>query len=248
MSKGLETATDNVAFSKYPFQNGRVASFTEGKDQEFPSNLYIWQKTIYFAQKSSTLFGYVESGNTVIVLPNAVYRISQGMYFSIPLQNFEFVQITGGQGYIAERLGYTGFFQIAGEVEEQGRLKYIDGCTDSLLIAPVKFGDPCFNLLYFPPNTRQTLHTHPSVRLGMVASGSGYCMLEGGKEEPLKKGDIFVIHTDGIHAFRTESEAMRVIAYHPDSDFGPTDEEHPMLNRTIVGGTSAKYIDEIRTQ
>jgi hypothetical protein len=25
-----------------------------------------------------------------------------------------------------------------------------------------------------------------------------------------------------------------VIAYHPDSDFGPTHENHPMVNRTIV--------------
>jgi hypothetical protein len=23
-----------------------------------------------------------------------------------------------------------------------------------------------------------------------------------------------------------------VLAFHPDSDFGPTDEDHPMLNRT----------------
>ena len=29
---------------------------------------------------------------------------------------------------------------------------------------------------------------------------------------------------------------MDVIAYHPDSDWGPTDETHPMVNRTFVEG------------
>jgi len=27
---------------------------------------------------------------------------------------------------------------------------------------------------------------------------------------------------------------MDIIAYHPDSDFGPTDIDHPMLNRTYI--------------
>jgi hypothetical protein len=27
---------------------------------------------------------------------------------------------------------------------------------------------------------------------------------------------------------------MRVIAYHPDGDWGPTDENHTMLNRTYI--------------
>jgi hypothetical protein len=27
---------------------------------------------------------------------------------------------------------------------------------------------------------------------------------------------------------------MDVIAFHPDSDWGPTDEKHPMLNRTYL--------------
>ena len=29
---------------------------------------------------------------------------------------------------------------------------------------------------------------------------------------------------------------MDVVAYHPDSDFGPTHEEHPMVNRTRIDG------------
>lgn len=40
---------------------------------------------------------------------------------------------------------------------------------------------------------------------------------------------------------------MDVIAYHPDSDTGPTYDDQPMINRTIVDGVSAADIDEIRT-
>jgi hypothetical protein len=40
---------------------------------------------------------------------------------------------------------------------------------------------------------------------------------------------------------------LRVIAYHPDSDFGPTHEDHPMINRTMVGGVSASELPHLRT-
>ena len=49
-------------------------------------------------------------------------------------------------------------------------------------------------------------------------------------------GLIFVIPPDSLHRFRTTNESMDVIAYHPDSDWGPTHEDHPMVNRTLVGG------------
>ena len=52
----------------------------------------------------------------------------------------------------------------------------------------------------------------------------------------------------GAHCFRTEDSGMCVIAYHPDSDFGPTDDEHPMINRTIVDGKRANEQTEIRTK
>ena len=41
---------------------------------------------------------------------------------------------------------------------------------------------------------------------------------------------------------------MDVIAFHPDSDFGPTDIEHPMINRTIVNGVKASELENIRTK
>ena len=37
-----------------------------------------------------------------------------------------------------------------------------------------------------------------------------------------------------LHSFRTTSDIMDIIAFHPDSDTGPTDENHPMINRTYI--------------
>jgi AraC-like ligand binding domain len=85
------------------------------------------------------------------------------------------------------------------------------------------------------------VHSHPSIRLGVVARGEGRAfgpMLGGGTwEQPLRPGAMFLLHPHEMHAFRTSEsgQSMDVIAYHPDSDWGPTDAIHPMLNRTYRG-------------
>ena len=132
-------------------------------------------------------------------------------------------------------------------VEPVGRLRYIDGCTDSLLIPPQMLGDPCLNALYFPAHISQTEHTHPSPRIGLVARGSGECHTREATHS-LFPGLTFIITADGKHRFSTTEEAMIVVAYHPDSDYGPTHETHPMINRTIVQGVSASQIELIRTR
>jgi mannose-6-phosphate isomerase-like protein (cupin superfamily) len=152
------------------------------------------------------------------------------MYFSIPGP----FSIEGGKGLLLfPGASYRGFFQIGGPVEPRGRLRYIDGCTDSLLIPPIRLGDPCLNLLHIPPETQQSVHTHPSFRLGMIVEGSGHCV-SGAGEQPLKCGDVFYIPKDCLHSFRTASDDLLVLAFHPDSDTGPTDEDHPMRNRTVL--------------
>ena len=124
-------------------------------------------------------------------------------------------------------------------------------------------GDPCFNHLHFPSNISQTPHTHPSHRIGIVSNGSGECVTPFGNLD-LKEDMIFIIKEwDGVsfrkgldnkdyevgnHCFYTFAEDMDVIAFHPDSDFGATDINHPMINRTIVKGKSANTIDSIQTK
>ncbi len=123
-----------------------------------------------------------------------------------------------------------------GPIEPKGRLRYIDGCSDSLLCAPPRKGDPCLNHLHFPGGIDQTEHTHPSLRAGIIARGEGACCTPDG-ETRLTRNLIFVIPAAALHRFRTDQgQSMDVVPYHPDSDYGPTDEEHPMVNRTLVGG------------
>jgi quercetin dioxygenase-like cupin family protein len=94
-------------------------------------------------------------------------------------------------------------------------------------------GDPCLNLLYLPPGTRQTPHTHPSLRVGLVVRGAGRCLSPAGPVA-LAPGRAFVIRAGAPHCFHTDDEPLAVVAYHPDSDFGPTHEDHPMINRTVT--------------
>jgi hypothetical protein len=69
-----------------------------------------------------------------------------------------------------------------------------------------------------------------------VVRGQGWCVTPGGTTR-LEAHLIFVIPTDGLHRFRTDpGQSMDVVPYHPDSDWGPSHEEHPMVNRTLVSG------------
>ena len=170
----------------------------------------------------TTCYGYVIDGEAKvdgIVLP-------KGYAFSA----LEFVE--GDKVVIIERPGYRGQ-QMFAKVEDIGRVCYIDGCTDSVLIPPGRKGDPCLNSLHFPPGITQSFHTHPTLRAGVVARGKGWATTSQG-EKPLKEGDVWLIDAHERHRFRTDEEGMIVVAFHPDSDWGPTDENHPMLNRTYL--------------
>ena len=151
------------------------------------------------------------------------------------------------------RYGQPPFLNIGGPIERTGRLRYIDGCTDSLLVPPTVIGEPCFNHLHFPPRISQTCHTHPSDRVGMVTRGRGRCVVPPSDEEPngaeipLVPGVVFEIPAGAPHSFFTDDSHLDVIAWHPDSDFGPQHDDHPMINRTIINGISAAKLKGVRT-
>ena len=214
--------------SIYPLSHSQPR---ELDDRRFPSQFSSWRNAPLILHDVGTHFGYVHSGIATIELQTGEFQLGGGMYFSVPGKTR--IRCEQGVGFVATRLNYRGFFQLGGPAEEQGRLSYIDGCSDSLLLSPIVEGDPCLNLLYLPPNTEQTEHTHPSYRVGMIASGRGICRTPA-METPLKPGDVFEISPGALHSFHTGEESLRVIAWHPDSDFGPTHHNHPMINRTII--------------
>jgi quercetin dioxygenase-like cupin family protein len=229
------------SFIPYGLSHGLLADMG---DDPFPTKLWSWSDSLLQLEEGATHFGYVHEGSVTLEHVSGTFNLSGGMYFSAPGAT----TIRGaGAGIAVSRLGYDSFFNIGGPVERRGRLKYIDGCTDSLLIPPVMMGDACLNLLYFPPGVTHTHHTHPSMRVGVVIRGRGECTTPSGSI-PLIPGRVFVIPAEGIHGFVTVDSEMAVIAYHPDSDYGPTHELHPMINRTIVDGRPANLIDDIRTR
>jgi quercetin dioxygenase-like cupin family protein len=193
------------------------------------------------------VFGFVLDGeNAVLRLAGRPFSLPSGAYFVVNAGTAELTS-PGGRILLVFAPGADFPFQIGGPIEPRGRLRYIDGCTDSLLIAPWRRGEACLNLLHIPPGVEQTMHTHPSDRIGVVVSGRGQCVTPAGVVE-LAPGLIWRIPADGLHRFRTTDDSLRIVAWHPDSDTGPTDDDHPMVNRTLVGGVSAAEIDEIRTR
>lgn len=194
-------------------------------------------------ETAGTHYGVVVEGPVHLGCDAGDYVLGAGMVFCVPGA----LRLEGGLSWVVSDAAARGFFQICGPIEAVGRLRYIDGCTDSLLIPPPLRGEPCLNHLHFPPATDQTLHTHPSVRVGLVLRGEGWCKAPEG-ELPLRAGLAFWLPAETRHAFRTGALPMDVVAFHPDSDFGPTHDDHPMINRTLVDGVSARHIDAIRTR
>lgn len=216
------------AFVGFPAHHGVLADLS---GDQHPSRLSAWSGADLDLDDRGTHFGYCRTAGSTLICDRGHFPVTAGLYFSLPGAG----RIEGdGEGLVMTRLDHEGFFLVGGPVETRGRLRYIDGCTDSLLIPPVILGDPCLNLLHIPPQTHQTRHVHPSIRLGTILSGRGTCVTPEG-DTALEPGMIFMIRTGGQHSFHTADEALRVLAWHPDSDFGPTHEDHPMINRTWIG-------------
>ncbi len=176
------------------------------------------------------------AGSSTLDRAGASYPIAAGMFACVPGACTVDGSRSGtgtGTGLVVTHSGYRGLFQLGGPIEDAGRLRYIDGCTDSLLLGPPVLGDPCLNHLHIPAGTSQSRHVHPSVRVGLIARGEGVCVTPEG-ELALRPGLAFVIPADMLHSFCTRDASLDVVVYHPDSDTGPTHEDHPMLNRTLL--------------
>ncbi len=192
--------------------------------------IWGWQEEVLALPVEATCYGMVTADQAVLDDPGAGrFELRQGMFFALP----EGGSVQGGSGLVIALSDYRGLRQMGGPLEAVGRLRYIDGCSDTLLISPPRLGEPCLNHLHIPPHTDQTPHTHPSVRIGVIMGGTGECRtLEG--VYPLRPGMGWYIPTGCLHSFFTRDEALDVVAWHPDSDFGPRDDDHPMINRTVI--------------
>lgn len=212
------------------FQAG-AAAIMPGTDPVFPSSLVVADGRPVEIAAADSAFGYAWGGTGRVSMGARAIALESGMFFSIPGP----ATLEGVSGFVAVRHGYRSL-ALLGVLELVGRLAYIDGCSDTLLIAPPVMGDPCLNYLHMPAGTRQSQHTHPSVRIGMIAGGSGWC-LSPASRQPLAAGLVFILAPGEQHSFHTDGEAMHIVVYHPDSDFGPQAHDHPMINKTILAGS-----------
>ena len=152
----------NEHFNAYEDKDGLIVS---DRKSQLPTDILAWSSPGYQLELSNVgthfLFVQSDSSEVTIEIPGigtTSYTLHKNMYMSVPGAAI----VSGGKGIAVTRVGYRGLFSLGGPIERYGRLRYIDGGSDTLLISPPRMGDPCLNLLHFPPGTAQTRHTHQS--------------------------------------------------------------------------------------
>jgi len=213
-----------------------LSNYIDARNTMYPAQAWMLDSgesfTLPQSCDHSSVYGY-SFGHTAIKVDGRSYTLLPQHYFSFSVtSSFTVASVSEGHLFLVCRSGYRAQ-DVLGRIEDRGRLTYIDGCSDSLLVYPPRQGDPSLNLLYFPPGIDQTFHVHPSIRLGCIARGQGLADLKH-TEHQLNAGDMFYLTEQELHRFRTKNSSMTVIAWHPDGDWGPTDHNHTMLNRTYI--------------
>ena len=216
-------------------------------ETDFPLQVSILQPDESLTLSAEgTHFGFVWQGTAQLSRDGSSEPIpvSAGMYFSAA----ESITLDGQNvsGLVITHSGYRGQFLLGGPVEIVGRFPYIVGGTTSILLPPMTVGDPCLHALYMPPNVDQTVHHHPSDRIGIIIKGSGQCCSQQTCAD-LLPGTLFHISAAQKHKFVTGENGLDLVVFHPDSDMGFSDRAHPMLSRTLVNDVRATELPNIQT-
>lgn len=181
-------------------------------------------------------------GTYYIMLQNASYYSDnikfENVNAALAVNSFFTIKCSKGTAVVIE---YPGLHLLESRYYvqdklEMGNLSYMDGGTNTTAVNPGRLGDPVVNYVHFPAGMYQTLHTHPSHRIGMVLKGVGKIELDHG-EFPLETGDVFFMQRNMLHNFTCpyENEDVVLFVFAPDSGTGPTDEVNPLKIRTYVG-------------
>jgi hypothetical protein len=199
------------------------------------SQLEILTAFIKKTEANATTYGYVLSGRAEVKAAGFCFDGNAGTFFCIP---GPFEMDATGIVVAIRRACYKGLLS-AGRLESTGRLAYLNGCSSTVLIPPPKLGDPVLNHLHIPYGVDQIEHTHPSIRLGVVVRGAGIARgrdLElNDWQKPLFEGCVFFLSAGELHGFSTMADqcGLDLVTYHPDSEWGPSDDDHPMLSSTV---------------
>ena len=188
----------------------------------------------------SRAFDYTR-GTYYVMLQNASYYSDnvklEDVNAALAVNNHFTVKCGSGTAVIIEYMGLR-LLESRYYVQDKlgmGNLSYMDGGTNTTAINPGRLGDPVINYVHFPAGMQQTLHTHPSHRVGMVLRGRGRVELDHGNFE-LAAGEVFFMQRNVLHNFTCPyNEDVVLYVFAPDSGTGPTDEVNPLKIRTYVG-------------
>ncbi len=213
----------------------------------FPARVSTWHERALDLPDSGTHFGFVAQGRASLWRQeySTEYGLVAGMYFCLPRGGY--LDGTQSTGIVITCLNYRGMFSLGGPIESRGRLAYIDGGMSTVLIPPMQRGEPCLNAMYFPSGVEQTLHSHPSYRVGLAIAGT--CeIITPTTIIDIEPNTVFVIPAHSLHRFRTYDQNLTIVVFHPSSSIGLTHQQNPMLEQTIVDGVSAAQRPDIQTR
>jgi len=202
----------------------------------YPSELVLRRGpcTVELRDVDSTVYGCVLDGVAALDYLGHPMALAKDFYFAVPGRADLEIGPSTVVGLV-RRAGYLGQFTV-GKVEDRGRLRYVDGCSASILVHPPRRGDPVLHHVHFPEGIEQAQGAHPLICLGMVLRGRGEAFgpkcgpMNAPTEwwtEALEPGCAFLLHEQEMHGFRTnphhKGSSMDVVAFHPASNWGPRD-------------------------
>ena len=202
----------------------------------------VWSYDITFVEGRYTSDNFL--GTSYIMAKDSNIHIRDG--YSVNGKNFAGQTTKQFTVYDDSTIAHIKFYGLSmnderlfiPEDKSTGNLSYMDGGTNTTAVNPGRLGLPVINYVHFPAGMKQTLHTHPSQRIGLILSGKGEIELDNGVMFPIKEGDCWVMERNVLHNFMcNQGEDVTLFVFSPDSGTGPTDEINPLKVRTYVGQT-----------
>ena len=202
----------------------------------------VWSYDITFVEGRYTSDNFL--GTSYLMAKDSNIHISDG--YSVNGKNFAGQTTKQFTVYDDSTIAHIKFYGLSmnderlfiPEDKSTGNLSYMDGGTNTTAVNPGRLGLPVINYVHFPAGMKQTLHTHPSQRIGLILSGKGEIELDNDVMFPIKEGDCWVMERNVLHNFMcNQGEDVTLFVFSPDSGTGPTDEINPLKVRTYVGQT-----------
>ena len=197
----------------------RLTKLEAGESRAFDST----KGTYYVMLQNASYYSNnvkLEDVNAALAI-NTHFTVKCGQGTAVVIE-YMGLRLSESRYYVQDKLG-------------MGNLSYMDGGTNTTAVNPGRLGDPVVNYVHFPAGMKQTLHTHPSHRVGMILKGQGLVELDD-SEFPLEAGNVFFMQRNVLHNFMCPyNEDVVLFVFAPDSGTGPTDEVNPLKIRTYVG-------------